>query len=175
MSGDKDDVKAHMVDAGPVTPHNAALYEAGKALLVESISVGRDFCKDMISVCAGAMPIYFALLTFVLPKEYSLDLVAGVVDLIPSVLFLAAMIVFVLGYLPQAGTLSLDYPDEIERERDRTARRRQTFAQVGLVLFCLGVVAGIGTTTNALATRQQVSTIQPKTNPGIGHPMHRGS
>src|SRR5690242_18221621 len=54
--------------AEPVSPHNQALYEAGKQMLVESISVGREFCKFMVGVSTGAIPLYLALLQLALPK-----------------------------------------------------------------------------------------------------------
>src|SRR5580658_4573032 len=39
----------------PVSPHNEALYDAGKAILVETIEVGRDFCRYMIGIATGAI------------------------------------------------------------------------------------------------------------------------
>jgi len=50
-----DDIE--VTDVAALTPHNEGLYEAGKALMVSSIDVGRDFCKSMIGIAAGAIPI----------------------------------------------------------------------------------------------------------------------
>ena len=55
------------------TPHNKALYEAGKSLLIDSINTGREFCKFMITISTSAIPIHLGLLKFVLPEKYTLN------------------------------------------------------------------------------------------------------
>ena len=55
------------VRVSDVTPHNRALYEAGKSLLIDSVKTGMDFCKFMIGVATGAMPTYLALLKLAIP------------------------------------------------------------------------------------------------------------
>ena len=125
-----------------VSPHNKALYEAGKKMLVESIDVGREFCKFMTTTTLGAIPTYLALLKLVLPKDYSLQAWDEVRFLFPALLFLVSSILFVFGYFPQKGRLSLDLPAEIERERGVTINRRQRFAISGFSLLGVGVVYG---------------------------------
>lgn len=125
-----------------VTPHNKALYEAGKSLLVESVNVGREFCKFMTTTTLGAIPTYLALLKLTLPKDYSLRSFDELAFLVPPLLFLLSSIIFILGYFPQKGSLSLDLPAEIERERSTTIRRRQWHATIAFIIFCFGVVYG---------------------------------
>ena len=139
MSGnDEATVQADTVE--DVSPHNKALYEAGKNLLVESIGVGREFCKFMTTTTLSAIPIYLALLKLVLPRDYVLQAHSEVVFLVPPVVFLASSVVFILGYFPQSGRLSLDLPVEIERERSKTIVRRQRYALGGFVIFAIGVL-----------------------------------
>jgi hypothetical protein len=88
-----------------VTPHNKALYEAGKKLLGDSLDAGREFCKSMITTSLGAIPVYLALISLALPKEYRPTASEGHVFLIPSALFLAAAIVFTLGFFREARQL----------------------------------------------------------------------
>jgi hypothetical protein len=125
-----------------ITPHNKALYEAGKKLLVDSVDVGREFCKFMTTTTLGAIPTYLALLKLVLPKDYSLQSYDEVVFLLPPLSFLASSVLFIIGYFPQKGSLSLDLPAEIERERSATIRRRHRYAIFAFVVFCLGTVCG---------------------------------
>src|SRR5438105_2716297 len=73
-----------------ITPHNAALYEAGKKLLLDSVSIGQDFCKLMIGLANGAIPIYAGLLTLILPKGFAFGSFEGFVLVIPAFLFLLA-------------------------------------------------------------------------------------
>lgn len=146
--GDDTAVQADIVE--DISPHNKALYEAGKNLLVESIGVGREFCKFMTTTTLSAIPIYLALLKLVLPKDYVLQSHDEFVFLAPPVMFLASSVVFVLGYFPQRGRLSLDLPAEIERERSKTIVRRQRFAVIGFVIFVAGVLYGTWQVVQAL-------------------------
>jgi len=123
-----------------ITPHNKALYEAGKKLLIDSIDVGREFCKFMTTTALGAIPVYLALLSLVLPKDYSLQSYDEIIFLVPPIVFLISSVLFVLGYFPQKGCLSLDLPVEIEKERSLTIRRRYRYASLGFVSFCIGIL-----------------------------------
>ena len=123
-----------------ITPHNKALYEAGKKLIIDSIDVGREFCKFMTTTALGAIPIYIALLRFVLPKDYRLQSYDEIIFLSPPIVFLISSVLFVIGYFPQKGLLSLDLPVEIERERSLTIKRRHRYASLGFISFCIGII-----------------------------------
>jgi hypothetical protein len=125
-----------------ITPHNKALYEAGKKMLVDSVDVGREFCKFMTTTTLGAIPTYLALLKLVLPKDYALQSHDELVFLLPPLTFLAASVLFVLGYFPRKGSLSLDFPEDIERDRNTTIRRRYRYSVVAFSLLCAGIVYG---------------------------------
>jgi len=96
----------------------------------------------MTTTTLGAIPTYLALLKLVLPKDYFLHAWDEMKFLAPALLFLASSILFVLGYFPQKGRLSLDLPVEIERERSITIRRRQRFAIAGFLILRIGIVYG---------------------------------
>jgi uncharacterized membrane protein YhhN len=145
---EEDTVQADTVE--DLSPHNKALYEAGKNLLVESVSVGREFCKFMTTTTLGAIPIYLALLKLVLPQDYVLQSRDEVLFLLPPVLFLVSSIVFILGYFPQRGHLSLDLPSEIEQERRKTIVRRQRYAAFAFIVFVVGVLYGAWQIVQAL-------------------------
>lgn len=125
-----------------ITPHNKALYEAGKKLLVDSVDVGREFCKFMTTTTIGAIPTYLALLKLVLPKDYSLQSYDEIRFVVPPLLFLISTVFFVLGYFPQKGFLCLDLPAEIEREQRVTIRRRHLLATTAFIIFCAGIIYG---------------------------------
>lgn len=130
-------------EVSAVTPHNRAIYEAGKILLIESITAGREFCKFMISVSTGAIPIYLGLLKFVLPDDYTLSLEQGIFAVVTAFLFLIASVVFAFGYYPQAGRFSLDIINEIESERTKTIRRRAKLTWAGFGVFLIGAITAI--------------------------------
>jgi hypothetical protein len=144
---------AELESVQDLTPHNKALYEAGKKLLVDSVDVGREFCKFMTTTTLGAIPVYLALLKLVLPKNYSLQACDEAKILVPALLFLVSSIVFAFGYFPRKGQLSLDLVVEIERERSGTIHRRQRFAVVGFSLLCIGVLYGSWLLVSGLALR----------------------
>jgi hypothetical protein len=84
------------VRTAPESPHNAALYEAGKQLLVDSVEVGRDFCKFMVGVSTGAIPTYLALVGLATGKTFRPSFTEGLILLTPAVLFLAGAGIFAL-------------------------------------------------------------------------------
>lgn len=132
------------VRVSEVTPHNRALYEAGKSLLIDSVKTGMDFCKFMIGVATGAIPTYLALLKLAVPGATQLSRATILVTLVPPVLFLFAAVVFVIGFFPRTTRFSLDIIEEIDRERNKTIARRRLFSILGFVAFCLGIVSSIG-------------------------------
>lgn len=129
--------KIEVESAGEVSPHNQALYEAGKNILVESINTGGDFCKFMTTTTIGAIPAYLALLKLVLPKDYPLKSYDDFLFFLPAALLLILTIVFVIGYFPQKGALPLDLPAEIERERSATINHRQDMQRGASLSFAL--------------------------------------
>jgi hypothetical protein len=137
MSTPKTDIEIEAV--GELSPHNKALYEAGKSLLVESVGVGREFCKFMTTTSLSAIPVYLGLLKLILPTDNALK-GSQLVLLVPPIAFLIASVLFIIGYFPQRGSLSLDLPSEIEKERSAIIARRQTFAISGFCLFAAAVL-----------------------------------
>jgi len=135
-----------------ISPHNKALYEAGKNLLIESVEVGREFCKFMTTTSLAAIPAYIALLKLILPKDYSLQNYDEVLFLAPPLLFLVASLVFALGYFPQKEQLSLDLPAEIEQKRGKTIARRHLYAIIGFLTLCIGIILGSWVLVRRLAT-----------------------
>ena len=130
-------------DVTLVSPTNQAIYAAGKSMLIESIGVGREFCKFMVGTSMSAIPIYLALLKFILPEKYVPTFQVGLLALIPPVLFLIAGVVFLIGYFPQIGTASLDIPEEIEKERKTSVQRRYGFSIRGFIVFAVAVLAAL--------------------------------
>lgn len=117
--------------AQPLSPHNRAVYEAGKQLLVESLSTGREFCKFMVGVATGAVPIYLSLLALALPDGYRLSFRGSAIARVPALGFLVAAIVFAVGFFPKTETFSLDIVDAIEGARTKAIQRRQRLATIG--------------------------------------------
>jgi hypothetical protein len=130
-----ENTKIEIEQVQDITPHNKALYEAGKKLLVDSVDIGREFCKFMTTTTLGAIPAYLALLKLVLPKDYSLQSYDEILFLAPPMIFLIAAVFFILGYFPQRGRLSLDLPAEIERERSTTIIRRNDMQSLHFLFF----------------------------------------
>jgi hypothetical protein len=126
-----------------VTPHNKALYEAGKTILIDSVKTGRDFCQFMITTSTAAIPVYLTIIAFLLPKDYKLGIVIGIVTTGPAVLFLLAALLFAIGYFPMSEYFSLDIIEEIEKARSRIISRRRTLAIVGMSIFAIATLYAI--------------------------------
>jgi hypothetical protein len=147
---------AEASDAKALTPHSKALYEAGKALLIESMEVGREFCKFMVGSSAGAIPVYLGLLKFLLPERYSLTVRQALILTGPTLLFLLASAIFAIGYFPTSSVIALDLPEDIDRARTASIVRRRKHAFWGFVVFAgaclLAIAASIVAITQPIAS-----------------------
>ena len=135
--------KIKLESVEPLSPHNEALYEAGKDVLKSSISTARDFCKFMITMSTGAIPTYLALLEFVLPEEIVLPVDRLVLSVIPPFIFLISAVIFTLGYLPATHHFSLDIVEEIRTMYQGMIVRRKKFIKYGIVVFLVGSISAI--------------------------------
>lgn len=124
-----------------LTPHDEALFEAGKEILRESVFTGRDFCKSMIGIATGAIPIYLGLLELVWPTE-GVTLETKVIAICPPLLSLIAAIIFSIGYFPRSNTISLDILEEIEESITSSIKHRLILSRWGFGVFLLGLVTG---------------------------------
>lgn len=152
MSNVPEEEQVEVVDVQAVTPHNRALYEAGKKLLVESVETGREFCKTMITVATGAIPVFVALVGIVTPKDHVMTLTEGTRGVSAGILFMLSAIGFVIGYLPKSDSLSLDTPASIEAARVSLVRRRLTWGWIGFILFLAGVAVAAYTALSMIGT-----------------------
>jgi hypothetical protein len=150
-----------VVSSGPLSPQNAALYDAGKQLLVDSVSTGRDFCKFMVGGATGAIPVYLGLLTFALPKDYRPGLWQGIGMCAPAVALLIAALVFALGAFPVKGSVSLDVPATIEQELNDAMSRHARFSKIGFLIFSAATVASIGVVVWSLSVQATPAPVKP--------------
>jgi hypothetical protein len=128
----------------PETPHERALHDVGEKLLLGSVEVGREFCKFMVGICAGAVPTYLALVGLAVGQDFKPEFLEGAILLIAPFLFLAAGALFAAGYYPVRTQFSLDRPDEVETALAKITRRRFRLSRAAFVVFLIGSVAGIG-------------------------------
>jgi hypothetical protein len=127
-----------------ITPHNKALAEAGKKMLIDSIDVGREFCKSMIMISTGAIPIYIALLKLVGVENASRSYGRGtILFILPCALFLSATVAYIIGYFPRTGKFSLDVVEEINSARQTLILRRKQMIILATCLFITGILAGM--------------------------------
>lgn len=136
------------VDVGEprrLTPHNEALYDAGHDLLVSSVEVGRDFCRTMIPIATGAIPIYLALVGLAVGKDHRFSLGEALLALASPACFLVAAAAFSLGYFPVVKQdFSLEIFESIEEARSATVKRRYAMSKLGFILLAAGIVVGFG-------------------------------
>ena len=130
-------------DVSFLSVHHEALIEVGKEILKDSVSIGRKLCKFMIGTSTGAIPVYLAILTFLLPKDFQLGIGAGVTITVPAVGFLIAAILFTIGYLPISARFSLDIIEEVEAVLEKSITYRKCFIWSGMIVFIVSTLSAI--------------------------------
>lgn len=121
-----------------LSPQNEIIFEIGKEMLKSSINTAREFCKFMITVCLGAIPIYLGLLNFVLSENVILSTNNLIMFVIPLFFYFLSAIIFILGYFPQVDYFSVDIIDEIKNVYDKTVAKRKKIIKMGIVAFFAG-------------------------------------
>jgi len=117
--------------------------ETAKKARVDSLSTGREFSRSMISLCAGGIPVYLALLKLVLPEGFVFSSWGGFLTISPAILFLTGIIVFAIASYPPARGVNLDDDFETIEFTSWLMTRRTRLNLAGLVVFVLGNALGI--------------------------------
>lgn len=148
----KDDGRVVGVSVeGTLTFYEEAVFESGRQLFHESVSVGRDYCKQMISVCASAVPIYLALMKFTgsaaseVQNKCFNDLAATqiVLQLTPAILLLLAVLSFSFGFIPIIQKSGLNTIEDIQNARSKVIGHRHKWGWIGFTFFFLGMALGV--------------------------------
>jgi len=137
-------------------------YELGKSLLTQTLESGREYCKTMIPVSAGAIGAYAALISFAWPKD------AGVakhmtsflnstfpIAIAPVVLLILAIWMFILGYFPLHNSKGFNGSarNRIKENLVQSPRRRFKFHFAGSLLI-VGAIVVAFTYLHRLSTEQ---------------------
>ena len=114
------------------------MLEAGRKMLSDSIVVGRDFARQMVTLSSGAIPIYVALVGLAYPRD-----AATPVLFLPPTLFLLAVLTFAWSALPKHGVVSLDVIEDIARARDEAIKVSSRGLWTGFAIFSLAIASAI--------------------------------
>jgi hypothetical protein len=122
-----------------ISTQSKVLLALGEELMMQSLTKSQEFCKAMIGTSSGAVPIYIGLLTFAMPDRdvFQPNIIWAI---IPPLLFLIAMLIFIVGYLPVKGKFSLEIISEIDEYREKTLKRRNALIRAGVGLFSIGIL-----------------------------------
>jgi hypothetical protein len=121
-----------------------------------SRSVALDFCKTMISISAGAIPVYFAVLNYLGFEKVSGTQLAqiqlgqiqlGQVAILPPILYLAALLVCVLALRPPLAALSAN---EFAAFRESRLNQLNRFIIIGTSLFVVATGLAIAMFSSAM-------------------------
>jgi hypothetical protein len=104
-----------------------------------SRTIATDFCKTMLTTSTGAIPVYFAMLKYLGIEQIDSTFLASA-GILPPLLFLAAIVLFVLALRPRFRTLT-----EAEFGTFRTERYLwlNRYIMAGTALFAAGVCLAI--------------------------------
>jgi hypothetical protein len=106
-----------------------------------SRDTGVDFGKTMLTASSGAIAVYFAVLQYLGISKVSRS-TAGVLAVLPPILFLAATTVFALALRPRLAPVTLGSFPSFRDERLRQLNRLLLFG-TALFVFALAVALGV--------------------------------
>lgn len=130
-------------EVSSLTVQDEAMLEFGRRLLLDSVEDGRSFCRQMITIATGAIPIYLGLLKLWFPDDKSAPARNSIYFAVPVFLFLLATMSFSLGYIPLWYEPTIGNLANIENTRLKLMRHRAIWGLIGFVLFCLGIFVSV--------------------------------
>ena len=116
-----------------LSAHDEAILEAGEKILVDSVNVGREFSKFIITTSFSALPFYFALLKFLSDNGENVETTA--IAIAPPILFILSSVAYIISFFPQHGELSVDDLQEVERMRVKIVKRRKILLLAATTIF----------------------------------------
>jgi hypothetical protein len=122
-------------------------FEVGKALLLNTLESGREFCNTMIPVAVTAIGVYFGLLSWSWPRTAnglapSIGTLELILILMPAVHLLVAVVAHAAGYF---GVASIRREENltIVGEYRNTCQIRISWVVFGAMMFWSGIAAGL--------------------------------
>ncbi len=155
----------------PLTPTNQALIEAGKATLSSSVATSRDFCKAMITISAGGIAVFVAVLNAAVPKDGHLTGWQVFLTVAASLLYLTATGLFAWALFPRVGFVDLDSPDSIRNSIETVIDHRQWWTTAAFAAFVLAtVIAGATLLSLFSGSRTTAAPVAPGVQPTASAP-----
>lgn len=105
----------------------------------DSRATATEFCKTMLTISTGAIPVYFAVLKYIGIEQIGGSFLAQA-GVLPPILFLVATILFVLAIRPRFATLS---EAEFAKFRAKRLGQLNLYITTGTVLFATGISIAI--------------------------------
>ena len=129
---------------GPADPSSASTVSPASSKAVDdgfvdwakaSRQTATDYCETMLTTSTTAIPVYYAILKYIGIDKIGTSFVA-LVGVIPPLLFLTAVILFVLALRPRFATLTVT---EFATFRAERLRRLDQYITIGTIAFVIGV------------------------------------
>jgi hypothetical protein len=140
---DEDNTIVRVVRVEPLSIHDYSLIESAKDILAESINVSRGFCIEMLRISSAAIPAYVAIIALTKPKLDEFCFLSLVIISVSPMLFLIAILLFVLAYRPQLYSIDINDPDDIENMRRVILQNRNRISTCGFIVFCVAVIFSV--------------------------------
>ena len=102
-----------------------------------SLDIARDFCKTMLKISLGAIPLFFAVLKYI-GSESTNNMSATLIGLIPVSFFLISAVFYVIGLRPQVFTFNNSI-EEFNTFYNNRHISMNKYIKFGTALFILGV------------------------------------
>jgi hypothetical protein len=128
------------VQGSRLTFEDHVLQEAAKEIVLESLPIGREFCKFMVGFASGAVPVYLGLVNLFLPSNFAFASSDRAYLGLPVLGFMLAALLFVWGYMPKSDPFDLNESTSIEAHRRDAIRKRSRLGVAGFGVFMIAVI-----------------------------------
>jgi hypothetical protein len=114
------------------TPH-------GVEVPLDTLLIAQTFCRLMLPLCVGAVPVYLALLMLAVPYDVNFGVKGGLVLLSPISLFLMAAIIYGVAFLVTGEPWISQRPQAFTSIRRRLVHLKLSLIGFGALLLLSGI------------------------------------
>ena len=117
------------------TVEDEILFKLTEKLFLESLDIGKDFSKSMITICMGLFPVYLGIISFLLGRPAFKNYYEAFIFLLPCSTLIIALVFFLLSYFPAISKVTIIAPEQSAYIRERIIKRRRVFTLLGILVL----------------------------------------
>lgn len=133
-----------VVSASTLDESDKLLIKEAEDVVTSSLNTATDFCKTLIGLDSGAIPVYFAIMKYLGVDQIPVNSFESYISMLPPVFFLLSIILSSIALIPRRFSV---HPIAILTDYKRIRNSRASVLKWGIIsgsiFYILGLIGAI--------------------------------